>query len=395
MHITRNIPCEDFSSSVSAGRYHIAVVADGHGASVCFRSKRGSKFAVESAVDCLGYFAGVTLQSRDSEERFYKDMFSNPRFRKNQVRHLTDTIIAEWYNRVMVDYRDNPLSKEEQLLVSGDRIEHIYGTTLIAALWLPKCLILLQQGDGRCDVFYGDGSVDQPIPWDKRCQDFTTTSLCDEDVAVSFRSSVINLEKKPVIACYLGCDGVEDAYRDTYEDCGGRHTVMAGVHTFYKELTRQIAVEGKKVFEANIENFLSYFSENGIFSRGGSGDDVSVAGIVDTAAVVDYVKQYERDINYYAYEERLFTKRDELRGKTRKHDILRKRMEDAESEYRMALKAAEGNRHGNSAKERRLIAEKETEFEKAEKLFSEYDEKYCRIENEIGEILNEMKALSR
>jgi hypothetical protein len=70
-------------------------------------------------------------------------------------------------------------------------------------------------------------------------------------------------------------------------------------------------------------------------------------------------------------------------------------MEDAESEYRMALKAAEGNRHGNSAKERRLIAEKEAEFEKAEKLFSEYDEKYCRIENEIGEILNEMKALSR
>jgi hypothetical protein len=170
---------------------------------------------------------------------------------------------------------------------------------------------------------------------------------------------------------------------------------MAGVHTFYKELTRQIAVEGRKVFEANIENFLSYFSENGIFSRGGSGDDISVAGIVDTAAVVDYVKQYERDINYYAYEERLFTKRDELRGKTRKHDILRKRMEDAESEYRMALKVAEGNRHGNSAKERRLIAEKETEFEKAEKLFLEYDEKYCRIENEIEEILNEMKALSR
>jgi hypothetical protein len=277
----------------------------------------------------------------------------------------------------------------------GDRIEHIYGTTLIAALWMPRCLILLQQGDGRCDVFYGDGSIDQPIPWDNRCIDFTTTSMCDEDVAVSFRSCVLDLEKKPVIACYLGCDGIEDAYRDTYEDCGGSHVVMGGVHTFYKELTRQIAVEGKKVFEANISNFLSYFSENGIFSRGGSGDDISVAGIVDTAAVVDYIKQFERDINYYAYEERLFTKRDELRGKTRKHDILRKRMEDAESEYRNALKAAESNRHGNSAKDRRFIAEKEAEFEKAEKTFSEYDDKYCSIEREIDEILCEMKKLNR
>jgi hypothetical protein len=371
----------------------MAVVADGHGSSSCFRSAKGARFAVEAAVDCLRYFADMLLQSPENEESFYRDMFSNPRYRQNQIRHLTDTIIAEWYNRVMVDYRDNPLTEPEQQLFKGfdDRAEHIYGTTLIAALWLPKCLILLQQGDGRCDVFYGDGSIDQPVPWDRRCMDFMTTSMCDEDVATSIRSCVVDLEKKPVIACYLGCDGVEDAYRDTYEDCGGRHLLMGGVHTFYKELTRQIAVNGTELFGKNIENFLAYFSENGIFSRGGSGDDVSVAGIVDTAAIVDYVKQFSYDIDYYALEERLFCKRDELRGKTRKHDILRRRMEEADSEYRCALKKTTENKNLQNDKE--LLTEKKANLTKAEKLFSEYDEKYCMIEDEIRKISEEMKAL--
>ena len=35
----------------------------------------------------------------------------------------------------------------------GQRLEHLYGTTLIAALMVSKYLILIQQGDGRCDVF--------------------------------------------------------------------------------------------------------------------------------------------------------------------------------------------------------------------------------------------------
>ena len=73
------------------------------------------------------------------------------------------------------------------------------------ALMVSKYLILIQQGDGRCDVFYKDGSVDQPIPWDERCKGSTTTSMCDTDAFASIRSAVIDTEERGVVACYIRC----------------------------------------------------------------------------------------------------------------------------------------------------------------------------------------------
>lgn len=343
LHVMNEFPCEDSSSSFSAenGRYHIAIVADGHGSKSCFRSDYGSKVATEVALECLQQFAEATLASEELEERFYKDIFSNPRYRHMTVRRLTDTILAEWHDRVLEDYKNNPPTLEEMgesatEYQNGKNPAHIYGTTLIAALKLPQCLILLHQGDGRCDVFYEDGSVDQPIPWDSRCEDTATTSLCDEDAAERFRSCVLNLAEKPVIACYVGCDGVEDAYRDTYEGLGGSHVLMGGVHAFYKYLTCQIVQMGDETFKSWLRDFLAKFSADGIFSRSGSGDDVSVSGIVDLSKISSFTEGYAYDVKLYALEEELFWKEDELRGKTRKHGILKKRFDDAKLAFENA-----------------------------------------------------------
>lgn len=337
LHVMNGFPCEDSSSSFSAenGRYHIAIVADGHGSKSCFRSDYGSKIAVDVAMECLQQFAEATLASEEIEERFYKDVFSNPRYRHMTVRRLTDTILAGWHDRVLENYNNNPPTLEEMgesanEYQNGKNPAHIYGTTLIAALKMPQCLILLHQGDGRCDVFYENGTVDQPIPWDSRCEDTTTTSLCDEDAAESFRSCVINLAEKPVIACYVGCDGIEDAYRDTYDGLGGSHTLMGGVHTFYKYLTCQIVQKGQENFKTWLPGFLTKFSADGIFSRSGSGDDVSVSGIVNLSKLASFIKEYVNDIKLYSLEEDLFWKEDELRGKTRKHGILKKRLDEAQ-----------------------------------------------------------------
>ena len=337
LHVMNEFPCEDSSSSFSAenGRYHIAIVADGHGSKSCFRSDYGSKVATEVTLECLQQFAEATLASEELEERFYKDVFSNPRYRHMTLRRLTDTILAEWHDRVLENYNNNPPTLEEmgesaEEYQNGKNPAHIYGTTLIAALKIPQCLILLHQGDGRCDVFYENGTVDQPIPWDPRCEDTATTSLCDEDAAERFRSCVINLAEKPVIACYVGCDGIEDAYRDTYEGLGGSHTLMGGVHTFYKYLTCQIAQVGQEDFKKWLPEFLAKFSADGIFSRSGSGDDVSVSGIVDLSKLASFIKEYAYDIKLYSLEEDLFWKEDELRGKTRKHGILKKRFDEAQ-----------------------------------------------------------------
>lgn len=344
LHVMNEFPCEDSSASYSAedSKYHIAIVADGHGSKSCFRSNYGSKVATEVAMECLQQFAEATLASEEIEDRFYKDMFSNQRYRQMTIRRLTDTIIAGWHDRVLENYNNNPPSVEEMgecaaEYENGKNLTHIYGTTLIAALQMPKCLVLLQQGDGRCDVFYTDGSVEQPIPWDSRCEDTATTSLCDEDVANSFRSCVLDLSKNPVMACYLGCDGVEDAYRDTYEDLGGSHVLMGGVHTFYKDLTCQLVKMGQTEFGDYLQTMLVDFSANGKFSRSGSGDDVSVAGIVCLDVIQPFASQYEYDVKQYALEEDLFWKEDELRGKTRKHGILKKRLEEAQSALSEAL----------------------------------------------------------
>lgn len=352
IHVLNEFPCEDSSDSFSAdsGNYFIAVVADGHGSKACFRSDYGSKAAVEVAVSCLKQLAEAVLESEEIENRFYKDLFSNPRYRQMTIRRLTDTIIAGWHDSVFEDYNNNPPSEEEMgeyasKYEGGKNISHIYGTTLIAALQLPQCLILLHQGDGRCDVFYSNGTVDQPIPWDKRCEDTATTSLCDEDAADSFRSCVINLTEKPVTACFLGCDGVEDAYRDTYEELGGSHVLMGGVHTFFKDLICKLANMDQSAFESYLQEMLPDFSANGKFSRSGSGDDVSVAGIVDLESIRPLVSIFEYDVKRYSLEEDLFWKEDELRGKTRKHSILRKRIDEAQSaleEAKSRLEQVEG-----------------------------------------------------
>lgn len=332
-HIERNKGCEDCSGSFSdeSKGINIIAVADGHGDARCFRSAFGSKTAVETALEYLRYFAETNL-STDNGEAFYQSILHDPRYRNNCIRQLTDSILAKWHDTVKSDYESTPPSAEDisAAYPDGEKIKniaHIYGTTLIAALMLPKCLILIHQGDGRCDVFYDDGSVDQPIPWDKRCEDNSTTSLCDEDAFERFRSCVIDLSERKVIACCMGSDGVEDAYRDTYTDFGGKHTLMGGVNTFYKQLLCSIA-------EHSPEDFMKYLDEMlPEFSRTGSGDDISVAGIVDTEGVRALENSYKSDIEIYDSEEKLFQKQNDLNSKKRKHGILEKRMNDKANEF--------------------------------------------------------------
>lgn len=337
-HAQQNIPCQDYSDSFSdgKGKYSTIALADGHGAKECFRSSFGAKAAVEAAMQCMREFAEAIVVSEEMEHNFYDEFFSDTRCQRMKIRRLTDSIIVDWHERISEDYTQNPMSDLEAGIYAekygpNDDPAHIYGTTLLAGLLLPECMILLHQGDGRCEVIYEDGYVDQPVPWDSRCEYNVTTSLCDKDACSSIRSCVINLKEKRVIACYLGCDGIEDAYRDTYESFGGMHEVMGGVHTFYKDLTCQLASMSCDEFQEYLKNMLPEFSAVGRFSRCGSGDDVSVAGIVDLDAIESLKEKFSSDVKKYELEEALFDKEDKLRSKKRKHGILEKRMTEAKA----------------------------------------------------------------
>lgn len=319
LHVLKNTPCEDYSVSFSDKneRYHIIAIADGHGDCACMRSAYGSQTAVEVAVGCLKSFAESAL-SRDVQE-LLNDL-SMPKTSRQIIKRLTDAIISRWYQEIHKDLKEKPLTEEELSSAekyaadyrAGKRLEHVYGTTLLTALQLPNHLILIQQGDGRCEVFYTDGSVDQPIPWGDRCFENVTTSMCDEDVATSIRHCIIPLHDKSVAACYIGSDGVEDSYRD-----------MEGTHTFYRNISQELIQRGIGNFEKYLDEWLPRFSADG------SGDDISIAGLVSVDAVEELLPLFCSLSQQYKLVESKRFYDEKINSMTRKHSILKKRMDDA------------------------------------------------------------------
>ncbi len=330
-HVKAGTPCEDFSDSYQdeSGRFYIGAIADGHGDEACFRSSFGSRAAAKIAVECLKELGEAYFQESASTSMPLKEQLGYERGRRILLRQLTDRIISTWSRTVLSDLEANPPTEEElsaagkmeSTYQSGERLEHIFGTTLIAALWLPEFLILLHQGDGRCDVFYDDGSVDQPIPWDNRCYENVTTSLCDTDSADAVRTCVIDLNFKRVVACYLGSDGVEDYYPNADE-------TQEGTHCFYRKLS--IAISKLEPEPAVIETMLGPLLEN--HTREGNGDDVSVAGIYLKDELERLAVQMGKDAQKFEDEDnrqrQLLAYEQKIGSMQRKHGILQRKFSE-------------------------------------------------------------------
>ncbi len=368
-HMHEGIPCQDCSISYSdkEGAYQIISVADGHGSLACCRSEKGAQYITDIAKACLETFAIGLLKDEIP--------FSTQRQRRDCTKQLTNTVISKWYAAVKSDLEKNPLTEKELAQAGnyekdyrrGEYLEHLYGTTLIAALRVLDIFILLQQGDGRCDVFYDDGSVEQPIPWDFRCESHVTTSMCDADATESIRSCILDLKKKKIIACYIGSDGIEDSYYDNEES-------QLGTHRFYKGLSCKLNEYGSLKFQKYLERQLREFSRNG------SADDISVAGIVDLEEIEKHVLAYKIWIEQYDYRQSLKKSLELTNQKivsmARKHSILMKQGNQAvfpnisyedimryDAEYQELLQKKEKLRHllddeENSSAERSLRYDK-------------------------------------
>lgn len=261
-HIARGQLCEDFSCYASAEDCQVFAVADGHGDPNCCRSAAGSRLISEIACRQLSEFSRL-LHTEKREDRLFQSKSDSV------IYQLVASIVSEWYGQVETDFQDHPLTEEERCACSekwlerydrGERIAHIYGTTLIAGLLTPRYLLLLQQGDGHCFLFDEQGGVSQPIPWDERCFDNITTSLCDEDALSGFRHYVIDLSKQSFMACLLCTDGVEDSF--------------PSMDQLYCYLRRILA---DAVTQPDISNHLKWILPQ--LSQNGSRDDISIAGV--------------------------------------------------------------------------------------------------------------------
>lgn len=310
------IDCEDASLSFSdyESGFHIIAVADGHGDPACTRSKVGSQLAVKIATECLKQFAEVASYSERWQSNSFLEQLNYKRTQRSVITQLTNSIISKWYDAIYNDLNTNVPTEQELQVARDTHKEHMYGTTLMAALWINNYLIMIHQGDGRCDVIYDDGTVDQPIPWDNRCVGTTTTSMCNSDVVSSIRHCVIDTRKKQVIACFMGSDGVEDSYRNNEES-------QQGTHKFYRELSCKISDIGSDSLA--IEDYLAELLPS--FSQTGSGDDVSVAGIVDVAALKKWYKSFEEQNRRYDLNDQLIQNKNKLISMERKYGILKER----------------------------------------------------------------------
>lgn len=315
LHHIKDLPCQDSSFSYQDEFCHIAIVADGHGDPACCRSDIGSKLIVDITATQLKSFAYSLTE--ENTPQILQDLL-RPKSQKKILRTLTDSIIAKWYQEIESHLSQHSLTEKElqqsgnytALYAEGKRLPHIFGTTLIAALWLKDFLILIQQGDGQCNLFLENNTLSQPIPTDPRCHENVTTSLCDTDVPSAIRTHVIHLKETPVTACLLGTDGVEDSYPD-----------LTGNFIFYKELLLQFSKDNFQNPDPYLSDYLPLFSENG------SGDDISVAGILKPSTLSFLTPNYQEEITLYYLEIQLKHYNDKINSMARKHDILTARWE--------------------------------------------------------------------
>lgn len=271
-HVKAGKVCQDYSGSYSDDRMTIAVVADGHGSDNYPRTDRGSYFATQAALHAIREFV-TTVENSGIDLSLCHE---------SNLEQLAKNILYLWHDHVEEDVAQHPFSEEELSKVSAkykkrylsdERVEKAYGTTLIATCQTEKYWFGLQIGDGKCVCIMQDGVICEPIPWDEDCQSNVTTSICDSDAIDEFRYFFTT---NPPVATFMGSDGIDDSYASPQE-----------LHDLYSSILTIFAEHGVEVGVKEVSEFLP------VLSQKGSGDDVSVAGILSmplSAAFINLLK---------------------------------------------------------------------------------------------------------
>ena len=273
-HIKKNKECQDASGSYHDEKIAIAIVCDGHGGDDYMRSAVGSMCACNAAERNIKSF----LENIDKET-----FISNP---DKLLKDLEASIINVWNQLIYAHFEQNPFSEAELSSISekarkkytqDGRIESAYGTTLIAVAMTHEYWFGIHIGDGKCVAINPEGKFVQPIPWDQKCFLNATTSICDSDALNSFRH--FYSEKLPV-AVFVGSDGVDDCFSNNEQ-----------LHNLYKTILYSF---GTSDFEEAVEGLNDYLPR---LSAKGSGDDVSIAAMLDTDLVpeLEVVKEFDRE----------------------------------------------------------------------------------------------------
>lgn len=277
----RLFPCQDNSDDDIYKKNQnfpaaVVSVADGHGSPAYFRSKTGSKKAIELGNYAQKEFSEEVIKNYLSDKNVVKEEFSKA-YMKNLSR--------AWKVGIEKDLQRNPITEEEIEYLKKEDIqalqkylnaiqEHnyeellpIYGTTLCSAMVIPKIgFFAMQLGDGNIAVKYKDEPFVTVVEEDHNCFLNQTTSLCDKDSQKEIRFFASQKIPEAVFCC---TDGFENSFKDEEQ--------LMGVYNKVYELFN--SYEGDEVTKKNLalEELRDWLPK---LSKKGSGDDISFAGIM-------------------------------------------------------------------------------------------------------------------
>lgn len=197
VHRRRRQPNQDAVAQQAATPLHpwsIIAVADGHGSAACPRSRTGARMAVRCAVAALHSFALQCRYSPAMAEAFLAARWS-------------DALIRSWREAVAVHHKRAPLAGYE-----SDTPWLAYGTTLLAALALPRMLLVMQLGDGDMLAAGRHGVVPVMPPCVTGMVGEETASLCLPDASRWMRTAVLPVEENGPDLILLATDGYAKSF---------------------------------------------------------------------------------------------------------------------------------------------------------------------------------------
>lgn len=233
----------------------VVAVADGHGHWRHFRSKSGSRFAVDVACQSIDSFSqGLLAIDRADELEVFAE------------RVLIPDILDGWNAAVASDVQSNPFTPEEEGLQSNfhDGPESAYGSTLLVTVSWNCWVLLLQIGDGDIVALLPGGEVLLPMPVDLSLDGHHTSSLCQAAAARAFRVSVLDQRVTALFGILMATDGYGNAQAiDQWEPAVG------------SDLVNLFRTHGTGWVADQLPAWLAQCA-----SSDGSGDDTTVALLV-------------------------------------------------------------------------------------------------------------------
>lgn len=370
-HVKANKICEDWSGSYQNEIINLCIVADGHGSDNYPRTDRGSRFAVQATMSCIVEF----IREVDSSDL-------NGTKQNEILSQLAKSILRTWHGLVESDFEKNPIlelelanvsEKYKKAYLSRERIEKAYGTTLIAYAITKDFSFGIQIGDGKCVVIDEKGNFSTPIPDDPDCQLNVTTSICDSDAIDEFRFCFI---EKPPVAVFCGSDGIEDSY-----------TSIDQLYALYRSIASIFAEHGAETGVNEVREYLP------VLTKKGSGDDVSIAGIVNVESIKQMKTMFDLQINLFKISEELESKKHRiLTLNERVNSLKEKIIAVINGNQRIGITYSMKDEFTSKRKELDKVIKQVDELAKRKEKLTEYL-KYC-MENKEKAIFDNIKSTS-